>query len=239
MSFGMRGIRTLMHVGDFGVWPGVGGRAYVRTIEKACSRFGVTIFVTPGNHEDYDQIDALAHEDRGHDIAAVQWMSDHIALLPRGHRWTWNDRTFVSLGGAPSVDFEDRVPGREWWAAEMIALGDVERTVDGGYADVMLAHDGPDRPWQTRAVQSICATNPQGWSDTALAYAAIGRRRMTQAFLGVKPRLFVHGHYHVFDEAEVALPECNHTCHIVSLNCDGGNGNVSLLNLKDLSVSAL
>jgi hypothetical protein len=237
MSLASKGVDTILHLGDFGVWGGSDGAKYRDAVERACTRFNVKIYVTPGNHENYDLINGLEMEDRGGEIGAVQWFTDHVALLPRGHRWAWKDRTFVSLGGAPSVDFEYRVPGRDWWIAEMITWADVARTVGGGQADVMLAHDAPAEPWQTSRVAEICRANPQGWSADALAYAAVGRKRLTAAFLGVQPRVFAHGHFHTQDEANLDFPNSDRQCRVVSLACDGERGNVALLDLTCLAVT--
>jgi hypothetical protein len=87
--------------------------------------------------------------------------------LPRGARFTVVGRSFVSLGGAPSIDFETRVPGGDWWPTEMITYEDVAHVVAGGTADVMLTHDAPDAPWQTPAVHAVCSGNPGGWPKMA------------------------------------------------------------------------
>jgi hypothetical protein len=75
-----------------------------------------------------------------------------------------------------------------------------------------------------------------GWTDTALAYAAVGRKRLTQAFLGVAPRLLAHGHYHVPDQAVVDVPGRTEGCQVVSLASDGFAGNTALLDTETLSV---
>lgn len=236
MSLGERGVRTVFHAGDFGVWPGSRGRKYVADLERVCARFGVTLYVTAGNHEDWPRLLRHRPETRD-DLGPVLWLTDHIAVFPRdpsGHRFVMAGRTFVSLGGAPSLDFEKRTRGQDWWPEEFIPRETVERVAADGYADVMLTHDAPDHPWQTPRVAHICAMNPLGWSQAALSNAAKGRQRLTTAFLGVQPRLLVHGHYHVADEAVVDLPDRDHRCRIISLDCEGSAGNVVLLDLRTL-----
>ncbi len=224
------GVTEIDHLGDFGIWPGAKGRTYLLDLEKTLAARDVRLFVTPGNHEDYDQIAELPAIDRGHDIGAVQWATDHVALLPRGHRWQRNGWTFVSLGGAPSVDRWLRHKGMNWWAAEAITTEDVARVAADGPADVMLAHDAPDAEFGTPGVASILAGNPMGWPGKALAYAAEGRALMTTAFLAVQPRLFLHGHYHLRDEAWI--DRFGHRTHVVSVDCDGApEGNLLLLSL--------
>ncbi|MGO4205365.1 hypothetical protein AB4Z09_27225 [Rhodococcus sp. TAF43] len=66
----------------------------------------------------------------------------------------------------------------------------------------------------------------------ALAYAAIGRRRLTVAARAVQPKLLVHGHYHLADEAVVEAP--GGSCRVISLNCEGRRGNLRFLDLSTL-----
>lgn len=233
------GVREVFHLGDFGVWPGPSGRRYVAEVERALAAEDMVLFVTPGNHEDYDQIQAVPPSDRGHDIGAVQWMTDHLALLPRGHRFRRHGWSVVSLGGAPSIDFEDRVRGEDWWPAEMITPDEIDSVVADGSADIMLAHDAPDADYATEAVSRILTGNPLGYGQVALAYCAVGRKRLTRAFMAVRPRAFVHGHFHVSDERTVAVDGWRHPTLAVSLGCDGDlRGNLALLHLSEQTVSS-
>ena len=144
-------------------------------------------------------------------------------------------RSFVSLGGAPSVDLHTRVEGRDWWPQEQMTQVDVDHTIAGGYADVMVTHDAPGPPWATRPVETILATNPMGWPNHALEYARIGRERVTEAFLGVKPRLLVHGHYHCSGELTMRLPGTEYETTVWSLDMQGQAGNIRLLDLDTLT----
>lgn len=247
-------IDTLLHLGDFGIWPGPTGAAYLNALEKVCARTGIRILITPGNHEDWNRLEGGWHQqaiDRGaQDPASLEGrepltLTDHISVLPRGYRFALGGRrTFVSLGGAPSVDFDmpHRVEGQSWWREEAITPADVAYTVAGGHAEIFLAHDSPEQPYMTPKVMRICHGEPDpdeitfSWSTNALAYAAIGRDRMTEAFLAVRPKLFVHGHYHVTDQATVTLPD-GHPCLIHALGADGQRGNVAILDLDTLTIT--
>lgn len=241
--FAEAGIRVVHHLGDFGFWPGRGGAAYLRAMADATRRLGLSLAVTPGNHEDDDFLKTLRWADRGAPWGRVPYAARSIAVLPRGHRWTVRagevERSLVSLGGAPSVDFESRLPGVSWWPGESITEADVRLTVAGGHADVMLAHDSPSA--STPAVEAILAANPFGWSQVALAYAASGRAAMTAAFDGVRPRVFAHGHYHVADTATLpyaaptpAFPAKERL--VVSLADERRPGNLAVLHLDHLTV---
>ena len=50
------GIRTLLHLGDFSLWPGPLGAKFIRRITKACDEHDITIYVTDSNHEDHARL---------------------------------------------------------------------------------------------------------------------------------------------------------------------------------------
>lgn len=186
------GLNFIFHVGDFGIWPGDWGDRYLVHLENKCAEKDVTIFVTPGNHEDWDRIDAMEIAEDG-----LQWVSPHIALIPRGHRWEMNGRTFVSLGGAPSIDYKLRYQGRDWWPNEMITMAMAEKVAADGHAEIMLTHDSPSV--SSKEVMAIIndPNGPNFWGEAGIAYAKEGRMTLDVAVAGVQPRLLVHGHFHV------------------------------------------
>ncbi|GBF17616.1 calcineurin-like phosphoesterase superfamily domain protein [Rhodococcus sp. Br-6] len=233
-----RGARRLFHAGDFGIWPSDRGTDYLRMVDEACIEHDVTIYATPGNHESWPVILGAPWQARD-DVGAVAWFGERIAVLPRGHRFEIAGRTFVSLGGAPSINYELCTRGVDWFPEEMITEDDVARVIAGGPADILLTHDSPDAPWQTPAVAGICANNPGGWPAKVRAYATIGRRRISETFTAVQPRLLVHGHYHVTDETVVDLPDRRRgRCRIVSLDCEWTSGNLRFVDLRTLEVSS-
>lgn len=230
------GVTTLLHAGDFGIRSGADGEAYLDALERVCADFGVRVLVTPGNHEDWRHVNRVPIEERD-TVGRVGWLTHHIAVLPRGHRFTLNGRSFVSLGGAPSVDFQYRSQGHDWWAEEAITELEAAAVAAAGPADVMLTHDSPMGPWWTPRVAEVCATNDWGWPEEALAYAAHGRRVLTMAVEGVKPSLLIHGHYHLVDET--VIEHDGRSCRIVSLHADGQGGNLALLDTERLGVKWL
>jgi hypothetical protein len=127
----------------------------------ACADHGVDIWITPGNHEDWGRLTTMwaSPENVGQPLQ----LTDHVRVLPRGCRFELGGRSFVSLGGAPSVDLDRRTVGKDWWAEEAITPEDVELVVEGGHADVMLAHDAPLAPYEVAKGRS----NP-GWQRLEL-----------------------------------------------------------------------
>ena len=220
-------VTTVFHLGDLTGEPGPYGRQFVSELDGACRHHRVTIYLTPGNHEDYPRLNALPADDAG-----LAWLTDHIAVMPRGHRWAIAGKTFVSLGGAPSVDYPRRIPGKTWFPDEAISNDDVQRVAAGGHADIMLTHDAP-APGTSAVERIIAGAHGWTWTQKGLDYAAAGRTHLTRAFQAVRPRLLVHGHYHVHDETVMHLDGWAHPCQVLSLNGPHQHGNLALLDLQD------
>lgn len=215
-AFHRLGAREVWHLGDFGLWPG--GGSYLDEVESACARLGISILVTPGNHEDYGRLSAASR--------AITRVRDHIAFLPRGHRFAVNGWNVLSFGGAPSVDFEYRTEGVSWWPAELPADHEIDAAINDGPCDILLLHDSSDAPHITRRVERIVSSTTSGWSDRALAYARVGRERITRLRTGVEPQMALHGHYHVAGSA--AHADGSRT---IALAGDGDDGNLGILSL--------
>lgn len=248
------GAREVHHLGDFGIWPGAAGARYLDGMERRCAELGLTLHVTPGNHEDYDRIARLPRADRGGAIGRVAWLSEHVSVVPRGHSWVIpgdTPRRVVSVGGAASIDVASRVPGQSWWAEEAITDADVlavEATAYADGVDVLLTHDAPTV--STPAVSALVRDNPMGWPEPALLYAAHSRRQVARIVAATRPRLHIHGHYHVADTGVVTLGEVlagdgveppaglspDARCRVVALDQEGRAGNLALLDLTDLGV---
>jgi hypothetical protein len=218
------GIKTILHVGDFGIFQFKYAEDYLDSVERAAAASDIVIWVTDGNHEDHEL--RLAYADLFGDQPAQ--IRPHIWLFPRGYRWTHANRSFISFGGAPSISR----PKLSWWPEEMITEHDVARAIIGGRADVMISHDAPMPA--TRAVDQVRSTNPLGIPMNVLGYANLGAERLTRAYEGVSPGLLFHGHHHVKDS--IRFPDGR---RIFSLGKDSDDGNVAILDLTDLSVAWL
>lgn len=223
-------IDTLLHVGDFGIWPDGRGRRYRHAVDAALIEAGITLGITPGNHEDWGM---LWRRWRNQTHPQPLRMGERITILPAGHRFQIDGRSFVSLGGAPSIDYQSRTRGADWWPEEIVTDDDVERTVSRGHADVMLTHDAPSPPRTTPRVARIIASNPMNWSPHARSYASAGRAQIDRALLGVKPRVLVHGHLHTADMHRHTQDDW--TLDVVALNMDGQAGNVAILDTDALA----
>lgn len=237
-SIGSSGGSTILHVGDFGIWPGASGKRYLQAVENTCARHGVEILVTPGNHEDWARLTTLWANSKRRDpttgAALPVHLTDHVTVLPRGHRFNIDGVSFMSFGGAASVDKHLRTEGVDWWPEEMPHEEDVEHSIAGGAADVLITHDSPEPDWCVFPVRDILAGNPHGWPQDSLTWAAVARSRVNRVFESVRPQLLVHGHHHIWGERDVQLPGAAHRTRVVSLGCDGEPGNVWRLDLAEI-----
>ena len=234
-SIGSSGATTILHVGDFGIWPGSSGKRYLQAVDNTCARYDLNILITPGNHEDWARLTTLwanpKRRDPGTGEALPLHLTEHVQVLPRGHRFTIDETTFLSFGGAASVDRHLRTEGVDWWPEEMPSEADVESAVVGGPVDVLITHDTPESEWCVPAVRETLARNPHGWPQDSLTWAAVSRSRVNRVFEAVRPRLLVHGHHHVWGDRSVQLPGAAHQTRVVSLGADGEPGNVWRLDL--------
>ncbi|WP_167550836.1 metallophosphoesterase family protein [Cryobacterium arcticum] len=218
------GVRTILHLGDFGIWAGVRGRKYLDAVDFWCGKAGISrVLVTPGNHEDWKWLKSEFDSQPGQPVK----LSSAVEVLPRGYRFTIANKTFASFGGAASVDFEQRTAGIGWFPGELPTEHDVAHAVAGGYADILLTHETVDGG--TAATESVLNRNPMGWSPEALAYSSRSRELVTQVWEGIAPKVLFHGHMHAADE--ITLPSGQ---QVISLGRDGQAKNLALLELSTL-----
>jgi Icc-related predicted phosphoesterase len=230
-KFRREGIDTIIQLGDLGIYRSrKPGKGFLDITEKKLAENGQMMVAVPGNHEDYDYIESIPVED------GWQRVRPHIGLPVRGHRWELEGRTFVALGGAPSVDRSWRVnderqfPGSKlWWHQEAVTGADVDKVKEGGYADVMVAHDAP---LGVPTVDLGIRGNPMGFQPHDLEYALEGRKIMREAFDAVQPKLYLHGHYHFHVNDRVD------DTHVLGLSCNQNNYSLGELDTETLRAEA-
>lgn len=214
--------KIILHLGDFGIWPGTAGQDYLQAVDGALLQAGAELWFTPGNHDDYDQIDSW----QGEQVAGTQ----RIRCLPRGHRWTWHGRTWLSVGGAVSVDKLNRVAGHEWWPQEEITPAQEAAVIAAGPADVLLCHDAP-----ADAPLVLVRPVPRDW--VPMLPAANAHRMVLQRICeGTRPSWVFHGHYHQF--AVNLVTAAWGSCLITALDMDGHPGNWGILDVRTMDFTA-
>ena len=130
----------------------------------------------------------------------------------------------MSFGGAASVDYSLRSVGVDWWLTEVPTDEDVATAIAAGPVDVLLTHDTVNGG--TTATETLLRSNPMGWSAEALLYSGLSRKRVTQVWNAVDPKLLLHGQMHVADQIILANGR-----RVISLDRDERDKNMGLLNL--------
>lgn len=242
-AFGEAGIDTVYHAGDFGIWPGSKGHHYLMSVQTACERAGIDLYVVPGNHEDYSQINSWPLDEDGW-ITHPDVPSIHYA--PRGLVWVDGGVSFGALGGAVSIDKMLRVEGESWWPEEEITPEEVELFISNAKVfpdrlDVMLTHDAPSGVKRN-------GITPSYLSPEIEHQARKFRLMLREAADGVAPRWLIHGHWHMYfrDEFVGILEDgTEYECNVLGLHMDGHEGNtvtavlvpgVGLTEITDLMV---
>lgn len=88
-------MKTVIHVGDFALdWPGTKRGRYEQRLNRALVEHGITLIVSPGNHDNLTNINKLEVQDDG----LITWRSN-IRILPKGGRTTVEGLRVGGLGG--------------------------------------------------------------------------------------------------------------------------------------------
>jgi hypothetical protein len=178
------GLRVIVHLGDFGIWPGRDGHDYLTALTGALADADAELWFVDGNHEDFSQ---LARLQPGPDGRSP--VTDRI----------WHGREWLALGGAVSVDRALRTAGVNWWPEEEITWRQAGAVIDAGHADVMVTHDCP------AGVPHSFPPPPPSWSAADLRRSEAHHGLLREVVLAVEPRWLMHGHLHIGYQRRVDL----------------------------------
>jgi hypothetical protein len=194
MAAALSGPRIIVQLGDFGIWPGPDGQAYLSALDQALAAADAELWFVDGNHEDFTQLAALRPGPDGR-----SQVRERIWHLPRGHRWRWHDRTWLALGGAVSLDRAGRTAGRDWWPEEEITVQQAGAVMAAGPADVMVTHECP------AGIDHTFPPPPPEWAAADLRRNDAHRALMREVVLAVRPHWLMHGHLHIGYQRRVDL----------------------------------
>lgn len=217
-----RGADVIVHLGDFGY---AFQARFVGDVADACRRTGLHLLFVDGNHEDFRRLNRFPQRDDG-----LRVVADRVWHLPRGHRWEWGGLRLLACGGAHSVDRPWREPGVSWWPQEWVTDDDVVRCVDGGPADMLVAHDCPTGV-------DIPGLRPDLFPPLEILRADEHRAVLRRIVDGTQPAVVWHGHYHQAYRRTVDFGYGPVT--VTGLDCDGTTlaGNVAVVDLAVLAAS--
>lgn len=212
--------RIIVHCGDFGIWPGRAGAAYIDAVTEALEAVDTTLWFVDGNHEDFKQIAALSQ------LNGLGQVSERVWHVPRGHRWRWHGRTWLGIGGGVSVDKAVRHEGLNWWAEEEITGRQALLLSEDGHADVMVTHECPS------SVPIVFPTPPSFWDPADLLRSDEHRERLQMVVDGVRPSYLIHGHLHMDHDYDIDTPWGD--LRVTGLDCDETYGNVRVLDVRSM-----
>ena len=149
------------------------------------------ILCVMGNHEPVYGRPDLPEVDIGigEKVILVNKKSPFIAYLKRGKAYTIENRKFLVLGGALSIDKEYRVPGISWWENEYWSDPEKEELFSflkkNRKFDYVLSHTGPSRVNETLFSSKNMGFHPKFFDHVAALNEMIdGKISCRQWFCG-------------------------------------------------------
>lgn len=190
-------VRTILHLGDLRYTAPPNGSGHQRQfvtpflpwLDKQLQERNIErLLLTPGNHEWWQQLhqEFARHPDRPYRV------SQHVWVLPRGFQFSIAETTFLSFGGAASLD---RGPGAARWNAhEVASLEEAAAVKPAQHINVLLLHEAVDV-----GIPEIDAIIKRGarWPADRLRASRDSRTLVTALRTRLMPDLTFHGHMHV------------------------------------------
>lgn len=228
-SAAAHGVELIVHLGDFGYWPGSpAGQHYLEAVQNAAARGGLHVAWIDGNHEQFSVLEFVDQKAEG----GLATLPGHpnIHHIPRATRWVWDGLRFGGLGGATSVDVKLRFPQVDWFPDESLTDADVAAWQAGGPVDVVFCHDRPAgvvTPGVTRASGAAL------WGEDAMDDAEWHAQRLAEALMPTRPRLVFHGHLHTRYTAVWEYE--GGSARVEGLDCDGTPGNTLIITVDEMA----
>lgn len=174
-------VDTIIQVGDMGWWPQRGDcDDYFDQVDLMCRKAGINLFWVDGNHEDHDSL-----------VPGFKY-GQRIQHLPRGFRWQWWGKTWMSVGGGASVDSQRRTPGFDWFPQETLTWDEYEYCLRPGKVDIIVSHDCPDQ-----VIMPGLDSKARMYPEQAIRESERHRTLIGQICDTTRPDFLWHGHYHL------------------------------------------
>lgn len=216
------GCAKMVIVGDWGMWPGLGGIRFIDHCQQIADEFDIQIYALPGNHEDHDQWEWWLNSDMPKDKAGFTHVRESVLISPKVHNWKWNNKRFFICGGAVSIDRQWRTEGKSYWRNETFSeanLFSVEK-YKGPAIDYLFTHDASNyTPWGFQLV-----ADPDSQEN---------RHRIDQAIRVLQPRWQFHGHMHHKYDWENYYNNAEYPTRTIGLDCNGEPDSWGVLDTND------
>jgi Icc-related predicted phosphoesterase len=192
--------------GDFGYWPSlieevVGyGRSesttrYVKKESNCLSKIkpGKTkIYWVDGNHEQHSELNQY-QDGNIHELAKNIFFCSRgsTLLLPDG-------RNILFIGGARSIDKNQRIENVDWFREETISIKDYNKAVSHKKVDIVISHTTPEY-----FAPDLIKGNLAKINDPSC-------KALDGIFDKYKPKVWYFGHWHLYKEGY--FKGCQWTC---------------------------
>lgn len=184
------GCDAILHLGDWGYYPAwseIGQHAtgqcyFTQKMRELCKKVSIPLYWLDGNHENHEALTPGEGD---------EW----VRHLPRGHRWQWWGKTWMSVGGGVSVNKHQLTPGRDYFPEETVTPVQFDYCLRPGEVDVIVAHDAPtgvDIP----GVHIDLKNDTSYWPAEAIRASNNHRDVMALIAEDKLPDYWLHGHYH-------------------------------------------
>lgn len=196
----------ILQTGDFGYFPNLDGQYINIKKWKLCGiNNGKTkIYFCDGNHSDHGALKLLENNNE---------ICPNIFYMKRGSILTINNINILFMGGANSIDKNQRIYGIDWWPDEIIKEKDVYSVPENSKIDMVISHTCPNEfKIENHVKGHVIEKDP---SRDALSY-------ILEKF---KPKCWYFSHWHLFRKGY--YNNCKWTC----LNREGFNGWFEWLNI--------
>jgi len=161
--------------GDFGYWP-----RFDNDHEKIKTH-GVKILWCDGNHEDHWSLKKLDDNE----------IAKNVFYMPRGSTYELEDgRTILFMGGADSIDKNNRKLGVDWFPEETISYSDM-MDLPEGKIDIFITHTCPVE------IHPIMLPYYAGKNIEPSNHA------LSELWKIYKPDLWFFGHWHQYKEGKL------------------------------------
>jgi len=115
--------------GDFGYWPKIKSQEKLSNIKLGKAK----LLWCDGNHEDHWSLRNRTTDE----------LEKNIFYMPRGSTYTLEDgRTILFMGGADSIDKDERIIGFDWFPDEVITYKDL-LNLPKCKVDIVISHTCP------------------------------------------------------------------------------------------------
>lgn len=120
----------------------------IRTVNSWMKQLNSTLIVVPGNHENYNRIYSLpkVHIDKNNYKGDFREISPYILYTERYGEYTFENKEFLVLGGARSLDKIYRHEG-EWFPEETFSIEEkniIINVIKDNEYNYVLSHTCPD-----------------------------------------------------------------------------------------------